>query len=100
MTNSINSTKAGIPQASAPVFASDYKYADESDIKAVTEDQLAKLEVELHTMRMMFVANGENPDVMISAGRKIGEEMQKVETVIANLEAYFAAILTSDDAPV
>jgi hypothetical protein len=74
-------------------FEPDYKYASPEDIKNVTVGQLAKLEVDLHSLRMAFVANGENPNTLVAQNRTIGDEISKVESALAQLENYFASVL-------
>lgn len=74
-------------------FDPDYKYASEDDIRAVTRSHLSKLEVELHTLRMAYIANGRNPNVMIRPNRKIGDEIRGVQHSIDQLEEYFSRVL-------
>jgi len=75
------------------VFVPDYKYAGVDNIKAVTVNQLAKLEADLHSLRMVYVANGQNPDVLVASNRTISQEISAVVSAIRNLEAYFASVL-------
>ncbi len=85
-------------QVERVAFAPDYKYAEEAEIRKVTTDHLSKLEIELHTLRMVYVANGGNPDLLIGPNRKLGEEITKIEATIRELEEYFHAVLNDDDA--
>mgnify|MGYP003704955007 CR=1 FL=1 len=62
-------------------------------LKNITSQHLAKLEADLHTLRILYVSNGENPDAMISQNRTIGQELERVSSTIAKLEEYFASIL-------
>lgn len=74
-------------------FEPDYKYADPSEIIAVTKSQLAKLEVDLHALRMALVANGENPDALVGPNRTLGSEISRVSGAIKTLESYFSSVL-------
>ena len=78
---------------SVEVFEPDYRYASRDDIRAVTLNQLAKLEVDLHTLRLIFVANGSNPASLIAADKPIGPEIEKVGAAIVRLEKYFSTVL-------
>jgi len=75
------------------VFVPDYRYASAADIHNVTVNHLAKLEAELHTLRMAFVANGKDPNLMIAPDRRLGAEMQKIEASIVELSEFFKAVL-------
>lgn len=76
------------------VFVSDYKYLPLEEAKSITLSQLKKLEADLHTLRVVFVSNGENPDVPISQNRTVGQEMKRVSETIKTLESYFSSILS------
>lgn len=79
-------------EPNAPAFIPDYKYATDEQIQEVTRNHLAKLEVELHTLRMAFVANGENPNLQVAPGRTIVDEMNRTKSAISTLENHFQAI--------
>jgi hypothetical protein len=74
-------------------FVSDYKYANTDSIRNVTINQLAKLEADLHSLRMVYVANGENANSLVAPNKTIGQEMALVIGAIKNLEDYFASVL-------
>lgn len=74
-------------------FVFDYNFASPEDIRNLTKNHLAKLEAELHTLRMAYVANGRNPELMIGQGRKLGTEMQKVQDSIKELTVTFQSVL-------
>lgn len=76
-------------------FDYDYKYVSREEVKNITVSQLAKLEADLHNLRMMFVANGRNPDLQINEARTVVEEMKTIAKVIEELEGYFAEVLTA-----
>ena len=82
-----------VEEVEVATFDPDYKYASFEDIKAITVNQLAKLEVDLHALRMAFIANGENPHALVGPGRPIGEEMSKITNAILLLESYFNTVL-------
>jgi hypothetical protein len=77
-------------------FVPDYKYATKADIRSLTASQLAKLEADLHNLRIMFVANGKNPDVRLNDHTTLADEMNKVLRLIHLLEEYFAEVLSED----
>jgi len=74
-------------------FSADYKFASEEVIRNVTVTQLAKLEAELHQLRIVFYANGENPNMMVAPKRTIGQEVQNVMDSIERLSEYFSSVL-------
>ena len=74
-------------------FVPDYKYTAPDNIKAVTVNQLAKLENDLHALRIVCIANGGNLNTRVSEHRTIGEEIAAVKAAISNLEDYFASVL-------
>ena len=74
-------------------FTPDYKYMSSEDVKAITVGQLAKLEAELHTLRIVYFAHGENPDVMVAPNRTIGQEIQNVMGSLLRISDYFSAVL-------
>lgn len=74
-------------------FMYDYRFTSPADIRTVTINHLSKLETELHTLRMAFIANGRNPDLMIGQDRRLGTEMEKLEESIKELSMYFRTIL-------
>jgi len=78
------------------VFVPDYRYASAAEIHNVTVNHLAKLEAELHTLRMAFVANGRNANLMIAPDRRLGAEMQKIEASIIELSVFFKPILNPE----
>jgi len=81
----------GKPQAEG--FLPDYRFASPDEIRALTINHLAKLEAELHTLRMAYVANGKNANLMIGKDRKLGTEMQRIEQSLEDLPAYFRSVL-------
>lgn len=74
-------------------FLPDYKYADSDSIKAVTTQQLAKLEVDLHSLRLVLIANGGNSEALIGQNRTLGAEISRIESTIKTVENYFSSIL-------
>ena len=76
------------------MFVSDYRFASDEDIRAVTVNHLAKLEAELHTLRMAYIANGKNADALLAPKRPIGGEMVRIKHSIEALSEYFANVLT------
>lgn len=84
-------------ESQASGFAPDYKFASASDIRALTINHLAKLEAELHTLRMMFIANGRNPNLIVRPERTLGSEMQKIQESIKTLSEYFRTVLAPDE---
>ena len=68
----------------------------ESLLSRSPHEQLAKLEAELHVIRMTYIANGSDPAMLIRAGgkdRTIGEEMANLIGTIRSLEMFFASVL-------
>jgi len=93
-------TDRAAPQEEAPkpkTFTSDYRFASADDIRAVTINHLAKLEAELHTLRMAYVANGKNPDMLLGPERPIGGELVRIKDSIESLAAYFKDLLVVSD---
>lgn len=74
-------------------FAPDYKYATAGEIKNLTERHLAKLEGELHTLRMAYVANGRDRTSQVRPGVTICDEIDRLEGLITELGEYFEAVL-------
>ena len=74
-------------------FAYDYKYADVTDIQNVTRGQLAKLEVDLHSLRMAVIANGGDESAVIGPNRTLATEIARVNEAINTLESYFSEVL-------
>lgn len=93
MDEFLNLPKRTTVREEETVFIPDYKYADNEALKNITVQHLAKLESDLHSLRLLFVANGENPDALISQNRTIGQEMERVQETIKKLEMYFSSIL-------
>jgi len=85
------------PEPKPEVFSSDYRFASKDDIRAVTVNHLAKLEAELHTLRMAYVANGKNANLLVAPERPLGGEMVRIKTSIHELSTYFAEVLTDPD---
>jgi len=88
-------TKEAAPKPET--FTSDYRFASADDIRAVTVNHLAKLEAELHTLRMAYVANGKDPDIPLAPNRPIGGEMVRIKDSINVLSEYFQDILSDPD---
>ena len=82
---------------SLPPFVSDYRYASEADIRAVTLNHLATLEAELHTLRMAFVGKGQDPNILVAADRTIGLAMKELEASINAISEHFAVILVGSE---
>ena len=59
-------------------FVPDYRFASREAIREATLHQLAKHEVELHTLRMIYYAKGENPDIPVAPNRTLGQEIVSV----------------------
>jgi len=98
----MDNTFSGIPTKtvvndSVERFTPDYKYLSKEDLRAVTRNQLAKLESDLHSLRVVLVANGHNPNVFIAPQKTVGSEIGRVEAVIAKLEEYFSEVLNEDN---
>lgn len=74
-------------------FVPDYRFASRDDIREATRHQLAKLEVELHTLRIIYYAKGENPDIPVTQNRTLGQEMLSVSNAIDRLYSYFEDII-------
>ena len=82
---------------SQEVFVPDYKYVSSAEVKEITRGQLAKLEADLHSLRMVYVANGKNPNILIGQNRPIQVEMDKVTATIRELESYFSEVLSDEN---
>jgi hypothetical protein len=82
---------------SAEVFVPDYKYATAGSILEVTVNHLARLEADLHSLRMVYVANGKNPHALIAPNKTVAAEMAKISGVISELEDYFSGILEHEN---
>lgn len=82
-----------IEEESVRKFESDYRFATNDDICQVTKAQIAKLEAELHRMRILFIANGENPNQRVSEVATLGQEIARLEEVIDRLASYFENVL-------
>ncbi len=95
MNDQNNTPVADTPKAKG--FVTDYRFATPDDIRNLTINHLAKLEAELHTLRMAFVANGMNPNLVIGQGRKLGAEMQKIEQSLVELSEYFRPVLVQQE---
>lgn len=92
MKETIKKTEDKVKKAG---FVPDYRYATLGQIVDTTRNHLAKLELELHMLRMLFVASGENPNVTIGNNRRVVDEMDKLKKTISVLETYFVAVLSS-----
>lgn len=75
------------------IFVPDYKYLPMDEVKNITVQQLKKLEADLHTLRLLFISNGENPSILISQNKTLGQEMKRTTDTIKKLESYFASVL-------
>ena len=78
-------------------FEPDYKYVTKDVLKNITVNQLAKIEAELHNLRLIYVANGENPNMVLANGRSIIAEINSTIELLNNLSEYFEAILDDSE---
>lgn len=79
--------------SSQKTFVPDYKYVSAEDIAKLTVTQLAKLEADLHSLRVLFIANDENPDVMVGNGRTLKQEIDSITALIEKIETYFVDVI-------
>ena len=93
MEDFLNIPTQTVVSESEITFLSDYKYVDNDTIKNITIQHLGKLEADLHTLRILYISNGKNPDVMISQNRTLGQELERVSSTIEKLEEYFNPVL-------
>ena len=97
----INNRSAPLPSLTYPnraeetqSFQFDYKYATPSEIQGLTKSQLIKLEMELHNLRLAYVAHGMNDEAKVNPTTTISKEIERVETLISNVENYFGSVLS------
>lgn len=78
-------------------FVPDYKYVHDDDLRKITVTQLAKLEADLHSLRLIFVANNRNPNTIVGPNKTIQSEMEKIVDTIKSIEEYFSEIIENED---
>ena len=88
------------PQPKPKFSVLDQRYADPRAVKNVTLDQLAKIELEIHNLRIAYVVHGFDEAVKVgSQGGTIGTEMARLAQAIVNIEAVFDDVLTKIPSP-
>ena len=78
-------------------FKPDYKFASNEMLKTITVNYLAKLESDLHNLRIIYFANGENPGAVLGNGRLLTDEINSTTELLDKLSTYFETILNSGD---
>ena len=72
----------------------DQRYVATKVIKALTVEQLSKLELEQHNLRLAYVAHGYNADIKFDQSNStIGTEIERIGNAIHNIEKVFGSVL-------
>lgn len=71
----------------------DQKFLNPAIIREETLKTLAGIELQIHRLRMIFVANGEKEDTVVEDGKNVVEEISRLEKVIDDIQKKFADVL-------
>lgn len=78
-------------------FEPDYKYITKDALKSITVSQLAKLEADLHTLRLLYLLNGENDNLLLPDGRSVVAEINLKIEILNRMSEYFESIFTDNE---
>ena len=75
----------------------DQKFLNPAVIREETLKTLAGIELQIHRLRMIFVANGEDEETVIEDGKKVTDEISRLGKVMEDIQKKFADVLKAPE---